>query len=442
MHWLTKRLSDPETFYPAIDRAIEKLSLGPISNQTKGLNDMHFEQLQRNKKPLAKHLSNLIQDPNFDFSAIKARQVKRGNKLRTVYIAPTLEDIYESAVSKCLIKQLRDYGLPGVYGFFPGQSPEKALKEISKQLRQSERDRPWYVLRTDISNYTDSIPTDSNSPLWPKIENFLNHPDETAKLEKQTRSILSKLFRPIAVTPDGAEFQFRTGVPMGRPISTFIAALYLRETDIMMRSFKNAFYIRYGDDIIWMSTDYDQFALGNKLLSENLEELKLTRQPQKDQYIYLTRSGSKSNIHDYFEHKHYIEYLGLLVKRTGEISLNNKQISKLKKELRYRIKNLSSFIKDKNNSTRIQNLVNAVNFALTEMLRENRSKLTRLLSNTTDRSILKDTDYFIAYNIAMMLTNIRSTKCFREVSYKSLRNNFGLISLCQIKNNPGIDYAD
>ncbi len=192
-------------------------------------------------------------------------------------------------------------------------------------------------------------------------------------------------------------------------------------------------YFRYGDDILWMTNNINDFEQGNTIIGNKIDELKLSRNLAKDLYATLTTSGTNYTGIDKFKGITHLEYLGLAISRNGSIRLTLKSIQKLKKEIDSRIKNINNNLVDvKDISQKIKTVVLALNQFLRSSFILKRSFSAKYIIN--DRSLLKELDFFIATRIVMISTNTYKLHIFKQYSYKWLRHECKLISLCNIVN--------
>lgn len=67
------------------------------------------------------------------------------------------------------------------------------------------------------------------------------------------------------------------------------------------------------------------------------------------------------------------------------------------------------------------------------MLHENQIK--RILTLSNDRDCLKQLDFLIALKVAEICSGRKGVRAFRYISYKKIRSQWGLKSLCQVKNS-------
>ncbi len=432
MHWLTKQLSNPKIYADTIEFYAVKQRM---SNHliTQGLSEISIDNLLQEKDSLAKVLAELFNLNNLDFAALKRTVIEKNNKKRVVYNSETLENIMDATILRILLPKLQEYGIPGLYSFFKNTNPIKTMQKISQSLKQIYGD--VYILRTDIVSYTDTIPTDEVSEIWHLLDNFIAWLDPLNVIDNYCYEIIKSRIKAPYKNKDGDIEHIKLGLPMGRALSTLVAALYLRDLDIMMSNIKNSLYVRFGDDIFWLSNNIENFNYGDNLLKQKLIDLRLSRSPTKEQYVTLTRSGAKYPATlDRFKGAMAIEYLGLSILRNGLIRLSLKNIQKLKTLINDRIKNANKLLKCKmNNEERIKTIVSMLN----QLLKPDDSSMNRLnyLRMVTDRGQLKDLDFYIASRIIMICTHNYRLEVFKKHSYKWLRNQCGLVSLCTMRNS-------
>lgn len=139
--------------------------------------------------------------------------------------------------------------------FFAIKQTQYCIKKLYK-VKQSHRNNivqqvkllledksPKAIIRADISNFYESISTDT---LLRKInkENLLS---------QLAKKIIGKTIRKYQYLTDS-----KSGVPRGVGISAYLSELYLREFDNEIKSLPNVFYYaRYVDDIIIFMTVND-----------------------------------------------------------------------------------------------------------------------------------------------------------------------------------------
>ena len=101
--------------------------------------------------------------------------------------------------------------------------------------------RPFYLIRTDVENFFESIPQDR---LYNRIHsnNLINN---------KTKGLIKAILNEFNSQKDPTKFEHGCGVPRGIGISSYLSEIYMREIDQNIKSREEVvFYARYVDDIV------------------------------------------------------------------------------------------------------------------------------------------------------------------------------------------------
>jgi hypothetical protein len=160
-------------------------------------------------------------DPTQSF-LIKKRLIERG----TIANA-----IVERAIGRKLGRALDASFQDCCWGFRPGRSPELAILQVRRLIRQGSH----FSLKTDIRHFFDSIDRERLRRL---LEDWI--PD--AGLREAIMSATS----PVVISPDGPRERL-VGLPQGNGLSPLLSNIYLAEFD---RSCSHLYLFRYVDDLL------------------------------------------------------------------------------------------------------------------------------------------------------------------------------------------------
>jgi hypothetical protein len=142
--------------------------------------------------------------------------------------------------------------------------------EIICQLTRILGDRfPKYVVRTDIKDFYETIPR----------EKLLKRIDADAFLTLPTRKIIHEVLSEFERLAGSV-----TGVPRGIGISAYLAELYMREFDKLVRAREGViYYARYVDDIVVIFSPEPNSRLDQLLpfIKEQAKALNLALNPEK-----------------------------------------------------------------------------------------------------------------------------------------------------------------
>jgi hypothetical protein len=174
---------------------------------------------------------------------------------------------------------------------------------------------PKYVIRTDISNFYESIPHDI---LTKKLnDNLLTH---------ISKSVIDKILKEYKLKSGSTK-----GLPRGIGISAYLSELYMRDIDSDIKALPHLiYYARYVDDIIAIFTpitlnDKVDYKNDLKQIIEKDHKLKLN---ETKTFEYDLISNSNNNKH--------LEYLGYKISFGGgsvKVTLSSSKIDKYKKRI-------------------------------------------------------------------------------------------------------------
>lgn len=224
------------------------------------------------------------------------------SKKRVVYTFPGDEGIFLKFVAHGL-NQYEDILSDNCYAF----RRRVGVKEAIRRLQGDRRAAGGWCLKTDISNYFNSIDV---ARLLPML----------AFLREENPEVHSLLVR--LLTREGAMEGERLvretrGAMAGTPIAPFLANLYLTEVDRFFEE-KGVLYLRYSDDILLFADSREELEREREQLYGMLTALGLTLNPDK---LSITGPGES------------FEFLGFAYRR-GEIDLSGNTLRKTKAKIR------------------------------------------------------------------------------------------------------------
>jgi hypothetical protein len=160
--------------------------------------------------------------------------------------------------------------------------------EIIRKVKVILKDcSPFNIIRTDISNFYESIDRDL---LLKKILGFDNFPQREVTLLEQYFSELTRLNIK--------------GLPRGMGLSSTLSEFYLKDFDFSLTSISNLyFYARYVDDIIIFLYKSSNTSDGLIQITNALPNL-LTLNVKKTKVITLPKATKSKN------EPHYLSFLG------------------------------------------------------------------------------------------------------------------------------------
>lgn len=403
--------------------------------------DVTLSHIVYNKEKVAKQLAKSIQKEEYEFKPAKTQIIKAGEKNREIFVFRITDFIIHGAVASILTQMASPYFSSTLFSYRKEMSIWDALKSFSKYLKDYNKknkerfSKGLYVLRLDVSSYTDTIPVGDSSPLWDKLSDLYNMHNENPS--PYIHNLIKNVIRPDIRSKNGALYNKVIGIPTGSPVSTFLFNFYLMDLDQKLEEDPDAFVARYADDICIASPDYFKVENLRSLITKNLGSLKLSTNDEKTGFYYFNKAGRLPDPPLIAKGISKIEYLGCQIDFQGTVSLNSKKVTKFLNEVKKRIKQSIHQIKEKPNDEKGRIICSAITNSLDPFSTLKLQYADYLSWIINDRGQLKHLDYFIALLIAQKLTGIKSVRAFRKIPYRKIRNDWKLHSLVVARNRHG-----
>jgi hypothetical protein len=236
-----------------------------------------------------------------------------------------------------------------VMSYQKGRGPHLAIQKVQKFLKQYYRLHPHgslYILKADVTHYTDSIPLTDDSHLWKSLRKVV----DASEYAQSTlyHNIRNALMVATQINPKPSQ-----GIPMGSHLTPWIANLYLSEFDRWAGSFSHdrekklpVIYFRYGDDLLWVTSEVSVAEQIQKTWASQLHQYGLTLNAEKVEFIRLNSKGAGADQQmtselSWKNQSHFI-YLGRQINAQGLIELSGAKRSVLLKQFRKRCYHIRS----------------------------------------------------------------------------------------------------
>ncbi len=384
--------------------------------------------LLKDKKTLAKALATDLQNKDFSFGPLSEKNHRDKNgKERILYSLDFIDLIVHHLLAKDLTQKMEPSLSPNLYSYRRGRNWYEAVSSFAAYLRrhrglhQDPKKRGLYVLKRDVSSYTDSIPVGSGSNLWEMLAK--------TRLEKGN-PILSFLKEALAapvLSRDGERSCKLIGLPTGSPLCCPIFNLYLSDLDHLISAYGDGFYARYGDDLLF-ATPHLELALEiEERADQHLKNLSLKFSEKKRRNLFFSGSAfGKPG----WEGVDKISWLGAQIHFRGTLAAKPEKVRLFLKNLRLRVQRLAETSPQPSLESICQSL--NLSFSLNTELCE--SPVDFLLRGCTDRSQLRHLDHLIRLTLAETLSGVRGVKAYRFFSPDDLVKKGGLTSLTRGRN--------
>jgi len=274
--------------------------------------DDYEKNLDRNLEILSKELleHKYIPEPSLSFKIPKSN-----HKLRNISIITIKDKIVQRAFVIIIEPILEKQFSSSSYAYRASKGHQKALKRVIHSISNLHCK---YFLTMDIRNYFDSIDHTILLDLFEK----------KVTKEPQILYLVKIWLRAGKVKKNDYNENFK-GTPQGFVISPILANLYLDEFDHLFDS-RNCNFVRYADNFIWASNDYDEL---KKIFSEAKDYLNKNRKLSINYSEYQLTSIDKG-----------FSFLGIFFRRE-QLKINYSKMIKAYHKI-YNITSNDTFSKD------------------------------------------------------------------------------------------------
>jgi len=436
---LSACLRDRSRYLEQIDRLHLKYS------QRQGLFDVEQDgvtlaSLCLDRKRVARILSETVSAGEYQLQPARVRLVTVNGKPRLFYLLRLTDRVVHGVVATLINERMQPCLSSRVYSYQKGQHWWKAVADFARYLREHRRSHPnlrtrgLYVMRRDIEKYTDTIPVGKQSVLWNRLKDLLHLDPELDEQSSRHWNLIQNIVRPEAYAEEGCLYCNIRGVPTGSPISTTLFNFYLMPLDNALASIPGAFYARYSDDVLFAHAEPTvvQEAIGR--LQGILADLELSTNKSKDENFYFNGAGRSSTDWVTAKGTSRVGFLGCNVSFDGTVSLKPRKVRHLLRDVRRRAQRTLRALPGENPGTAGPVVCSVINEALNAASSCRQKSALLLRHVVTSRPQLKDLDYQIARIISGTLAGNPNASAFRQVSYRTLRQEWDLVSLYHQRN--------
>jgi len=426
-------LHDPRLYEREIDRLHEK-HLFKRTLYDLRQDDVALARIVQKRRKVAKLLARAVERGEYTLEPGVVREIEVEGKIRAVVAYGLTDTIVRSTVSTALEEAVAPLLSDRLYSYRAGVSWLQPSADLAAYVRAHRRARPdartrgLYVLRRDIDSYTDSIPVDPRSALWTMTRNVLG------TIADFDWTLVEQTIRPELKELGGGYAQRLRGVPTGQPVSCTLFNFYLHELDRLLAGIEGGFYARYSDDILFAHPDAEVAQQASDTLAAHVAALGLRTKAEKEANLYLTGAGRGSESWPATRGTTTVPFVGTTVSATGTVALNRKKLRGVLRDVERRaLRAARAAHADERAAGRA--VCSVVNAALAPGPSPFQQASASLLSRAvTDRGQLAQVDYWLARMVVRAVTGDRGVRSFRRVAYKTVREDWGLVSLLHRRN--------
>lgn len=401
---------------------------------TKEQDGVPFASMRRDASRLASAIVRDLAAGTYEFRPVTIR-VAELDKTRALAVPELTDLIVFHVVARVLTERLEPKFPNSLMSFRKGRSAMMAHRRLAAFVREhrsqrlAPRDRGLYILKRDVRSYTDSIDVSESSRLWELLAEQLNEPSPSSPISK----LLKSVFRPSRV---GEETPPTRGIHAGSPLTPVAANIYLTPLDRALESFSGAFYARFGDDFLFATPSRHVAESALSIIDESLRSLDLEAHTGKRRNLYFNGAGRTAPEAPDHQGVSSFDWLGLRATFAGTFGVSAEKERDLLRDIRERARSALVHVPEASTREAARFVCSVVNQALdpSHPMACVSSGLLRAVS--TDLQQLKRLDHAIAAAISQSVTGIRAPRSFRRLSYRTLRHELGLVSLCSERYRP------
>ena len=211
--------------------------------------------------------------------------------------------------------------------------------------------------------------------------------------------------------------------------------LYLNELDHTLAGIPGGFYARYSDDILFAHPDAadrqvgrgghgdpDRRAPAQHQAREGVEPLPDRRRPTSTAWEATKPTSS-------------VPFVGTSIFATGTVALNRKKLRRALREIERRAVRTAEATRGSDRDSLGRAVCSVVNDSIAPWPGPLQQASAPLLARAvTDRGQLAQVDYLLARMVVKVVTGDRGVRAFRRVPYRTVRQEWGLVSLEHARN--------
>ncbi|MCY7418066.1 MAG: hypothetical protein LH650_06140 [Chloroflexi bacterium] len=433
---LAAALADHRRYETAIDR-LHQRHIGDSSRHALTQEGVSLSGMVLHRGSVARLLARSVASGEYRIGPATLREIRVSGKRRVVFAYAPFDLVVHAVVAGILSEVLEPTLSDRLYSYRSGLAWADAVADFARYVRQHRRQRPdprtrgLYVLRRDVDAYTDSIPLDAVSPLWPMLRQLAEHvAGRGDDIRSEDWDLLVAVTRPGLLGDDGGLATRLRGVPTGQPIATVAFNLYLRDIDEVLVGDRAAFYGRYSDDLLFAHPHAAVARSVSAWLDDQLAERRLRFGGKKRRDLYLTGAGRASVEWLDARGTTSVPFLGMRVDMEGRVAIGDAKARALLREAQRRARNVARSLEDAALDVRGRAVVRSLTQLLDVEDHQLQGAAVPLLGRVvTDRTQLRSLDLSLARIVATAVTGDPGPAAFRQVPYRVIRAEWGLPSL-------------
>lgn len=251
---------------------------------------------------------NAIVSDNYEIAPPHQAQIPKDNgDMRIVYVNENVDRIFLSIVNNLFFEMFPEFVHKSCKSYQTGIGCGKIVQEVSRQVVGTNRKEVGF--KADLTKYFDSVPIRCIDEIFDRMEQKVG--------KSKIIDIVRKYYHTdLCFDIDGNLVEHYQSLKQGCSVASFLADAVLYKVDFILSSLPG-YYVRYSDDLLVISDNWDQSFF---TLRSMLNDLELTLNPKKVETVYKDK---------------WVKFLGFNIKG-DQITLSKNRVKSFQKEIEAR----------------------------------------------------------------------------------------------------------
>ena len=249
-----------------------------------------------------------IVNDNYEIAPPHQVQIPKDNgDMRIVYVNENVDRIFLSIANNLFFEMFPEFVHPSCKSYQTGIGCGKIVQEVSRQIIDTKRKEVGF--KADLTKYFDSVPIRCIDEIFDRMEEKVG--------KSKIIDVVRKYYHTdLCFDVDGNIIEHYQSLKQGCSVASFLADAVLYKVDFILSSLPG-YYVRYSDDLLVISDNWEQSFL---TLRSMLTDLELTLNPKKVETLTSDR---------------WFKFLGFNIK--GDmITLSKSRVKSFQKEIEAR----------------------------------------------------------------------------------------------------------
>ena len=249
-----------------------------------------------------------IINDNYKIAPPHQAQIPKDNgDMRIVYVNENIDRIFLSIVNNLFFEMFPEFVHKSCKSYQTGIGCGKIVQEVSRQVVNTDRREVGF--KADLTKYFDSVPIRCIDEIFDRMEQKIG--------KSKVIDIVRKYYHTdLCFDVNGNLIEHYQSLKQGCSVASFLADAVLYKVDFILSSLPG-YYVRYSDDLLVISDNWEQSFL---TLRSMLTDLELTLNPKKVETVYKDR---------------WVKFLGFNIKG-NQITLSKNRVKSFQKEIEAR----------------------------------------------------------------------------------------------------------